>query len=340
MTNWTKNNYCHYGFDGKPFTLRTDPEERYFEYFGPAEREPKSYYEESLEAAKLIAESANNKPIALMLSGGGDSEVMAEFFKECNIPFKAMTLRYNGGVNDYDINYAFKWCEKNHIEQEIIDVDTTKLIESDWAKDLSEKFYIQYRYLPVYIWALEHVVSMGYFPVFCEQTITMFIKNQGTNWCMKCYECYSALARYAQLQNYEMCNRFLNYTPEQFLAYLRHPVMQKGFNLDPDYYDIITEDAKEYGSDFHTRVIKQYFFRSLFPRYEIRQRCDGFENIKYKDDKFERIIPDKYRDHHIYYLAYDHLIDELEKNLDTKTPLKIEKFWIDQKVDGKYSPTI
>jgi len=79
----------------------------------------------------------------------------------------------------------------------------------------------------------------------------------------------------------------------------------------------------------------------------IRQRCDGFENIKHKDDKFERIIPDKYRDHHIYYLAYDHLIDELEKNLDTKTPLKIEKFWIkpprklekfwiNQKVDGKY----
>ena len=31
------------------------------------------------------------------------------------------------------------------------------------------------------------------------------------------------------------------------------------------------------------------------------------------NDKFERIIPDKYQDHRIYYLAYDHLIDKLEK---------------------------
>ncbi len=62
----------------------------------------------------------------LFLSGGIDSENIANILLECNVKFTPVIVSYshkNKVLNDYDISYAFKFCKKNNLTPKIIDLD-------------------------------------------------------------------------------------------------------------------------------------------------------------------------------------------------------------------------
>ena len=48
----------------------------------------------------------------ITMSGGIDSELVAETFYQLNIPFKVLIQRLFKGANDYDIMYAVKYCKE------------------------------------------------------------------------------------------------------------------------------------------------------------------------------------------------------------------------------------
>lgn len=62
----------------------------------------------------------------LFLSGGIDSENIANILIECGINFTPVIVSYkhkNKVLNDYDISYAYKFCTENNITPKIIDID-------------------------------------------------------------------------------------------------------------------------------------------------------------------------------------------------------------------------
>ena len=58
----------------------------------------------------------------LTLSGGIDSEVTAEAFYQMGIPFRAISQRLLGGINDHDLKWAYDWLETRKVDHETIEL--------------------------------------------------------------------------------------------------------------------------------------------------------------------------------------------------------------------------
>lgn len=65
----------------------------------------------------------------ITMSGGIDSELVAETFYQLNIPFRVLIQRLFKGANDYDIMYAVKYCKKRSIPYKIIGLSFDKLVK-------------------------------------------------------------------------------------------------------------------------------------------------------------------------------------------------------------------
>ena len=62
----------------------------------------------------------------IFLSGGIDSENIANIFLQCNIRFTPIIVSYvhkDKVLNDYDIAYAYKFCKENNLTPQVIDID-------------------------------------------------------------------------------------------------------------------------------------------------------------------------------------------------------------------------
>lgn len=81
--------------------------------------------------AKLYNDKYN---IYLALSGGIDSEITAEAFWRAGIPFTGLSLRLLGGINDFDIIYAAKYCKDRNIHHRIIKLSNEELLEKTIPK--------------------------------------------------------------------------------------------------------------------------------------------------------------------------------------------------------------
>ncbi len=98
-------------------------------------RIPKSWKEENIISAEMIYENCklNNQIPYIFFSGGLDSNVVAEAFKEAKVPHKIFIMRYNNGWNDYDIKYAIDWCKGYNIKYDLYDGDVLKFWKNmDW----------------------------------------------------------------------------------------------------------------------------------------------------------------------------------------------------------------
>lgn len=65
----------------------------------------------------------------ITMSGGIDSELVAETFYQLNIPFRVVIQRLLKGMNDIDIMYAVKFCKQRSIPYTIIGLGFDKLVK-------------------------------------------------------------------------------------------------------------------------------------------------------------------------------------------------------------------
>ena len=56
----------------------------------------------------------------LTLSGGIDSEVTAEAFYQMGIPFRTISQRLLGGINDHDLKWANDWLKTRKVDHEVL----------------------------------------------------------------------------------------------------------------------------------------------------------------------------------------------------------------------------
>lgn len=88
---------------------------------------------ESVHTLRRILLSASNKNIAVMMSGGLDSELVARCMHNAGIPFTAVIGRFMTRLthdaiifNKHDYAYAEKWCGDNNIKIVYCDIDVFK----------------------------------------------------------------------------------------------------------------------------------------------------------------------------------------------------------------------
>lgn len=89
---------------------------------------------ECVAAANQVKnKNTQNLPVAVMMSGGIDSELVAESLKLAKIPFFCVIGRLQAELatekiifNDHDYQFAINWCQKNSIEYTFCDIDIYK----------------------------------------------------------------------------------------------------------------------------------------------------------------------------------------------------------------------
>lgn len=96
----------------------------------------------------------------LYLSGGMDSELVANAFLEKNIKFKTVVFEYiddNGNItNLHDVSYAYKYCKKHGIVPEIVQINIDKL----WDSHEFKKLAIELQYTSPHISTYAHMVKL------------------------------------------------------------------------------------------------------------------------------------------------------------------------------------
>lgn len=129
----------------------------HYREFIAAEKSLKQPMQHAIEHAKELAITAqrNNLPVKLFLSGGIDSEAMAEAFMLAEVSFEAVIGRYNTDMNEHDYCAAISFCEKHDIKINFIDVDVFDFLESGKALKYAHELGCRSPQIAVHLHMLE-----------------------------------------------------------------------------------------------------------------------------------------------------------------------------------------
>jgi hypothetical protein len=90
-------------------------------------RRSRSFKHDLTGLVKAFHQKHSKYEYVISMSGGIDSEVTAETFYQCGIPFRVLIQRLFKGANDHDIIFAVKYCQHRDIPYKIIDLSVEKL---------------------------------------------------------------------------------------------------------------------------------------------------------------------------------------------------------------------
>jgi rhodanese-related sulfurtransferase len=255
--------YSYYG-------INYDPNQHYIEY-PRCSRLPQKWTEEIKIAAKILA-SGTNKEILVYLSGGIDSEIVAQTFKDIGIPFKALIFRFPNDLNLHDIKYANEWCNKYKVDKIVIDFDIVGFLQYGFRQYLKEDLVSNniFRYLNIEM--LKVAEERNAYAVFGGRSAGIGLKQGKDFNDLEIHESYDigslAPLEWMRKNNLDHCLFFYQTTPEMHLAYLEDPVNQFLIN-NPQY-------LRSQGSGESAKTL---LMRGHFPRATVRDKHHGFEEI-------------------------------------------------------------
>lgn len=268
MASLTHKNHFKFGYNGVPTSFRKSVDDQWFTSYGRAERHHWTFRDESKYTARLIRESTH-KPIYVCLSGGNDSEVVANAFLSQNIPITPLIAVYTGGANEYDTNNAVAWCKFRGLEPEFLHIDVLDYWVSNEALDLAKTVSSISPQFLVYMKIIQHVKDIGGFPVM--GSAECYLENNDLPPHMFEREKVASMYRYCEMQDIDSAIGFFQYTPEIMLSYL----------LDP----LVVSQVE--GKTFkNSKEFKFAFYRQHFD-VNYREPTSGFERI-WKEDKLLR----------------------------------------------------
>lgn len=262
---YTHDNHFRYGYDGQWFVNRTSRDQVLQHTYGKVTRQI-DLRTAALHAAELIANSTD-KQIFVTMSGGIDSEAVASSFLSIGADFTAAIMRFSDGDNQHDIRYAEKYCRDNNIPIRYFDINPKKF----WfSKDATRIVEISQCYVPGVIctmWLVEQipglaVIGNGDPLVYKPVDIDHYVVRESEH----------ILAWYKHMinSNIEGIPGFHQYTPEQVLAVLDHP-------LTHQYVQENDTDTNEH--------LKHPIYAEAFPGMEVRQSYTGVEYLVSEAEK-------------------------------------------------------
>lgn len=246
--------------------------------FNPVTRPVESWYNEISNTAKHIFNSTD-KPIYIGMSGGIDGEAVARVFMENNLPFTAITLRYSGGENDHDIEYAIDFCKEHSIEHHIFEVDYNELYGPIMDRFVADGYYATniYRYLQLYI--LERVDQLGGTAVLAagEQ---LYYKDVNDILYLGVSSELMLSFDYCERNNTLHYVNFFLTTPEMTAAYMKIERIEEILSnpeLCPNSLEEISKYPEPRGSSSEE---KKLVYQDTWPDMKPRPKFSGFEKIR------------------------------------------------------------
>lgn len=284
---YTANNHFKYGYDGKlNYAFRQSPSEQWGVEYGHSTRTPGNFRDECIATAKLIRDIISGE-LDVFMSGGIDSEVIAESFRAASIPFRAVTLRFNNNLNRHDIRWAIDYCNAHGVPHDIIDINVYDYFRS-LAYDYAEQSQCVSPIMLTTMWLMDQVDG---YPILGsgdlnlvknspidpnDESIPKFVRSYllfdridpnhvyDGKWYHKESERMAAWYRHLMIQGRQGCPGFYQFTPELAYAFLADPVVKA----------MVASGSKKISiMDVKKVVFAQYFSLPDRPKY------NGLEQI-------------------------------------------------------------
>ena len=222
MYHWTYNNHFVCGFHKEGAKL--DPN-KFFSKIGSLSRPPLSLIEEAALSAQLVYKFAKTRgqELVLCLSGGIDSEAMAQVFINENIPFRVSIMRFNDRLNDFDIKPALEFCKKQSIDCDIFDLNIIDFFESGKYLRYGEKYKCQSPQLAAHLFLLDYIKG---FPVLPWSAPEIIYNSDYVSYGLP-GDLHCSILRYFVINERPGVPFFFLYTPELVGSFFHSPIIQK-----------------------------------------------------------------------------------------------------------------
>lgn len=270
MTPYTLDDNLQFGYGAGLFNgaQKTEPNSLWCSY-SRATRIPTSFSDECVRTAELVKSQADahKRPVYVLLSGGLDSEVTAKAFVEAGIDFQPITFRFPNKLNEHELVYVRKFCDRHGLEPQYYDLDIKSWATSQEAKELFVNSQAHFYEMVPHMKLLDVIWhKYGGMPVMGNGDL--FMEQTETGWQYIEFEYILAWFRHAIHSKILGGIGFFQHTPEMTLAALRDPQMEKiGFGTDVTANTLLKDG----------RMAKYVMYRKHWPDLERRPKFNGGE---------------------------------------------------------------
>jgi hypothetical protein len=209
------------------------------------------------------------------LSGGIDSECIAEAALTAGVPFTAMTMRYivdGNYMNDYDTQYATDFCRKNSVEQNIIDLDLNWFYETGEYVRYAVDYQCRSPQLACVLWLID--THTEYFPIIPGDLIYTKIREDGVAEVVPMEYLYYCYHRYFAKTGRKGIGSLMQYNPEIIVATL-------------DIARIVYKEHGRFPNDSYADKCLALLHGGFNARPRPTGKATGFEAIRmYYSDKY------------------------------------------------------
>lgn len=259
------------GFRGSDTILRTSNDLEYYVDWGKVNRAVEGFLTECVFTAQVIYAAAT-KPIGILMTGGLDSECVLRAFRQANIPHTCFALRYEDGLNKFDVDGAEKICKLLGSPLEIIDFDLQGFFDKElWDTAWSWNIHSPHVCMDVKMFSMfpnHHII-------LCAGDFVLERKSLSTRniFSVEAEE-YMAPERFLRtIPIFEGTPRFFKHNPEIMLSFLTDPLVQRWVKLAFAMRSISITDWKPYMFDvwYDGNVkprVKAHGYERIVPRYE------------------------------------------------------------------------
>ncbi len=224
-TSW--NNHYRIGYDERWFGMRQTPHDVLHIGVAGTQRRPSGFSTECVNSARLMTERYGQENIAVLYSGGRDSEIIALSFIGYGIVPRLIFLDYDGS-NAYDKKKALEFCAYYNLELEVRPMPVTEMLSSGEAVEVAGRYQCGQVGLAFYLKALEELCK-DYYVVTGDEPYIEYVSNPVTRvweWSFFVREAFYSLWKVFVKNERDGCPNFIQYTPESWIAFWDDPHIQ------------------------------------------------------------------------------------------------------------------
>lgn len=212
MISIVKNNYINVSGQGPNWKFNMDKCVNTFD----------NLFVETCKAAEEIYSLKQGK-IYFLYSGGLDSEYTLSVFLHLGIDIIPVIIKLKPNYNDFDIAYAYKFCESKHLTPVTVDIDFDEFVKSGLLLDYAKKYKSEIHHRS----AVLHTISKLDGTIILGDNEPYINKNTVTNtWNYQIHEYDYVLVNYFLANNIHGTPHFGCWTVEMSMAFLTDPVIQ------------------------------------------------------------------------------------------------------------------
>jgi hypothetical protein len=216
-----KNNWAQWTYDNKVNATKDSPDSEFnFQFTIP---------NETIDHRTLLTTTAveiyeENKKLDVLFSGGINSQLILQTYKNLGISVTAKIFKYENDLNHYwDVAAATKFCKDLDIKYELIDFNLKNFFEKD-AYDIFTKCYnIEVSNLPLMkmIDYCDNVPVLGTGYPYISRSNLYY--NTPAEWNLQIFESDINFCSYAKNINRSVISNWFLYSGELLGSLLQHP---------------------------------------------------------------------------------------------------------------------